>query len=194
MAESGIEFNSAETEPMNLAPLLEASLAVQLHVATVIPAALIGPYMFWARKGTPVHRLVGKIWLGLMAIAALSSFFIHSIDLVMGFSPIHLVSACVLVGCWLAYRSARQHRIAAHKRQVLGLYFGGIVGAGLFTLLPGRIMNAVVFSRPESWPDAGRILFFLAMMAGITLLLLMLSLLATQRRLLVKQAGFPERI
>lgn len=26
------------------------------------------------------------------------------------------------------------------------MYFGGIVIAGLFTFLPGRIMNAVVFS------------------------------------------------
>jgi uncharacterized membrane protein len=188
MAESGVEFNSAETEPMNLAPLLDASLAVRLHVAAVVPAALIGPYMFWAKKGTPVHRLAGKIWLGLMAVAALSSFFIHSINLFMGFSPIHLLSAYVLAGCWFAYRSARQHRIAAHRRQVLGLYFGGIVGAGLFTLLPGRIMNAVVFTYPAGWPDAERLLSFLALLAGMILVPLLLALFATSRRVPAKQA------
>lgn len=167
---------------MNLAPLLDAPLAIQIHVATVIPAALIGPYMFWARKGTPVHRLMGKIWLGLMVVAAASSFFIHEINLLMGFSPIHLISAYVLVGAWLAYRSARQHRIGAHKRQVLGLYLGGIVGAGAFTLLPGRIMNKVVFTYPQSWPDAGKLLFFIAVMAGITLMLLLAARISTPKR------------
>ena len=179
---------------MNLAPLLDAPVAIQIHVAAVIPAALIGPYMFWARKGTPVHRLVGKVWLGLMIIVALSSFFIHEINLFMGFSPIHLISAYVLVGAWLAYRSARQHRIVAHKRQVLGLYLGGIVGAGVFTLLPGRIMNKVVFTYPQNWPDAGKMLFFVAIMAGITLVLLAASQRATPRQPQSKQAGTPERI
>lgn len=167
---------------MNLAPLLDAPLAIQIHVATVLPAALIGPYMFWARKGTPVHRLIGKVWLGLMLVAAISSFFIHQINMLAGFSPIHLLSAYVVVGCYLAYKSARERRITAHKRQVIGLYLGGIVGAGTFTLLPGRIMNKVVFSYPESWPDGGRLLAFVAIMAGITLVLLMGARMSAPRR------------
>ncbi|MDB5525337.1 MAG: hypothetical protein JWM58_3100 [Rhizobium sp.] len=167
---------------MNLSPLLDAPLAIQIHVATVLPAAAIGPYMFLARKATPLHRLMGKVWLGLMVIAAASSFFIHEINLLMGFSPIHLISAYVLVGVWLAYRSARQHMILAHKRQVLGLYFGGIVGAGAFTLLPGRIMNEVIFTYPENWPDAGRLAFFVACSAGATLLLVLVARFSTPKR------------
>lgn len=167
---------------MNLAPLLDAPLAIQVHVATVVPAALIGPYMFWARKGTPTHRLVGRVWLGLMVLAALSSFFIHQINLFMGFSPIHLVSIFVLVTAWLAYRSARQRRIKDHKRQVLGLYFGGVVGAGLFTLLPGRIMNKVAFTYADLGPELSRLLMLLGAMAGITILLFILSRLAARRR------------
>jgi len=41
---------------------------------------------------TPLHRLLGKIWMVLMVITSLSSFFIHQIDLFYGFSPIHLLS------------------------------------------------------------------------------------------------------
>ena len=167
---------------MNLAPLLDAPLAIQVHVASVVPAALIGPYMFWARKGMPVHRLVGRVWLGLMVLAALSSFFIHQINLFMGFSPVHLLSIFVLVTAWLAYRSARQHRIKDHKRQVLGLYFGGVVGAGLFTLLPGRIMNKVVFTYGDHGLDLSGLLILFGAMAGITILLLVLSRLAARRR------------
>lgn len=167
---------------MNLAPILDAPFAIQLHVAAVLPAALIGPYMFWAKKGTPTHRLVGKIWLGLMVVAALSSFFIHEINLFMGFSPIHLISIYVIFGAWLAIRNARTHRITAHKRQVLGLYLGGIVGAGAFTLLPGRIMNKVVFTYPDSWSDTGRIAVFITVMATVVAILYIAARVSTPKR------------
>ena len=136
---------------MNLQPLLDAPLAVQIHVAAVLPAAVLGAYILVNRKGTPAHRLLGKIWMVLMVITSLSSFFIHEIDLFHGFSPIHLLSISVLVGAWRAVTAARAKNIRAHKAAVIGMYFGGIVIAGLFTLIPGRIMNAVVFSGGPSW-------------------------------------------
>jgi uncharacterized membrane protein len=182
MAEGRRKFNPLTDIVMNIAPLLEAPLAIQIHVATVLPAAIIGPLLFVARKGTPRHRLMGKVWLGLMALSALSSFFIHSINLFAGFSPIHLLSGYVLVGCWLAYRSARTGRIRQHKMQVIGLYLGGIIGAGGFTLLPGRIMHAVVFTWPTGAPDGTGLMIFLALMAGAVLVLFALSRIFAPKR------------
>lgn len=167
---------------MNLAPLLDAPLAIQVHVATVIPAALIGPYMFWARKGTPAHRLIGKVWLGLMVVAALSSFFIHTLSLFVGFSPIHLLSVYVLYGSWKAIAAARAHRIREHKLNVIGMYMGGILVAGGFTLLPGRLLHEVFFNWPSLWPDSARLATFLAIMAGFVLLLTVLSALSARPR------------
>jgi len=163
---------------VNLSPLLDAPLAIQIHVAAVIPAALLGPYMFWARKGTPVHRLLGKVWLGLMVIAALSSFFIHSINLFLGFSPIHLLSVYVLYGSWQAIRAARLHRIREHRLNVIGMYVGGIVIAGGFTLLPGRLMHEVMFTWPAAWPDLGKLGAFVGMMVAFVLLLAAISRMA----------------
>ncbi|TIX88565.1 DUF2306 domain-containing protein [Rhizobium sp. P44RR-XXIV] len=137
---------------MTLEPLFDAPFAIQIHVAAVVPAALLGAYLLLRPKGTPRHRLLGKIWLCLMVITAFSSFFIHQINLFYGFSPIHLLSIFVLFGCWRAIVNARRHNIAAHKRIVRGLYFGGIVGAGIFTFLPGRIMNRVAFGGDEIAP------------------------------------------
>ena len=136
---------------MSLQPLLDASPAVQIHVAAVLPAAVLGAYILLNSKGTPLHRLLGKIWMVLMAITSLSSFFIHEINLFHGFSPIHLLSAFVLAGIWRSISAARAHNIRAHKASAIGMYFGGIVVAGLFTLVPGRIMNAVVFAGGPSW-------------------------------------------
>lgn len=151
---------------MTFEPLLHAAIAIQIHVAAVVPAALLGAYLLLRPKGTPRHRLLGKIWLGLMVITALSSFFIHQINMFYGFSPIHLLSIFVLSGCWGAIVNARNHNIDAHKRIVRSLYFGGIVGAGIFTFLPGRIMNKVAFGGDEIAP--------LVVVAGIAVILLWL--------------------
>ncbi len=149
---------------MTFEPLLHAPIPIQIHVAAVIPAAVLGACLLVNPKGTPRHRLLGKVWLVLMAITALSSFFIHQIKMFYGFSPIHLLSIFVLSGCWGAVANARRHNIEAHKRIVRSLYFGGIVGAGVFTFLPGRIMNEVAFDGDEIAP--------LLVAAGIAIALL----------------------
>jgi uncharacterized membrane protein len=130
---------------MNLAPIFDAPLAVQIHVYTVVPAAIIGAFILLNRKGTFLHKLLGRIWIALMVSTSLSTFFIHSINLFYGFSPIHLLSAYVIFGAFMAIREVRRGNIAAHQKQVTGMYLGGIVLAGLFTFIPGRIMNEVVF-------------------------------------------------
>lgn len=152
---------------MTLEPLLHAPFAIQIHVAAVVPAALLGAYLLLKPKGTPRHRLLGKIWLSLMVVTALSSFFIHQINMFYGFSPTHLLSIFVLFGCWGAIANARNHNIKAHKRTVRSLYFGGIVGAGAFTFLPGRIMNTVAFGGDEIAP--------LVVVAGIAIVFLWLA-------------------
>ncbi|GAB5463028.1 DUF2306 domain-containing protein [Hoeflea alexandrii] len=131
---------------MTLEPLLNASPAIQFHVATVVPAALIGGIMLLMRKGTSLHRMAGRLWIALMVLTALSSFFIHEIKLVGGFSPIHILSVVVLVSAAEVIRSARRRDFVRHQRVVKSLYFGAIGIAGLFTLLPGRIMHEVVFA------------------------------------------------
>ncbi|KQU85909.1 MULTISPECIES: DUF2306 domain-containing protein [Ensifer] len=139
---------------MTFSPLLHASFAVQLHVATVIPAAILGAFLLARPKGTRLHRLLGKIWLALMVVTAFSTFFIHEIKLVGGFSPIHLLSIYVLFGSWQTIAAARRHDIPAHRGHVAGMYLGGIVVAGLFTLLPGRLLHASLFSELSIWQSA----------------------------------------
>lgn len=130
---------------MMLAPLLEAPLAVQIHVVAVLPAAVLGAFLLiWKERGTPLHRLFGKIWLFLMLVTAGSSLFIHSLDVIWGFSPIHLLSVMVIFSSWRVYRTARAGNIRAHTTTVRQLYFWGIVVAGGFTFVPHRLMHAVV--------------------------------------------------
>ena len=134
---------------MTLAPLLAAPLAVKLHVATVLPAFLLGTWLiFFSRKGSPLHRAVGYLYLGLMTATSIAALFIH---LVMpggpfwGFSPIHLFVPLTLMGIVGALYYARRGDIARHKRAMIGTYVGAILIASAFTLVPGRIMHAVLF-------------------------------------------------
>jgi uncharacterized membrane protein len=130
---------------MNLAPLLDAAPAIPLHAFAAMSAFVLGLVQFAAPKGTLPHRTLGWIWVLLMASVAVSSFWIHQIRLLGPWSPIHLLSIFTLTMLPLAVWCAHQHRVADHRRIMIALFSGALVVAGLFTLLPGRIMHAVVF-------------------------------------------------
>ena len=130
---------------MSLAPLLDAAPQIPLHAFAAMAAFVLGLIQFAAPKGTLPYRTIGWIWVALMALVAGSSFWIHQIRLLGPFSPIHLLSIFTLAmlpfGVWFAHR----HRVADHRRVMVLMFSGALVIAGLFTLLPGRIMHTVVF-------------------------------------------------
>ena len=130
---------------MNLTPLLDASLAIQLHAYAALAAFALGVVQLARVKGTSSHRALGYTWVGLMLIVAVSSFWIHDLRIWGPWSPIHLLSIMVLAMLPLAIYFARVHRVRGHKLTMLGLFSGALIIAGIFTLLPGRIMYRMVF-------------------------------------------------
>jgi len=130
---------------MTLAPLLAASPPIQAHAFAAIAAFVLGAMQLAAPKGTIPHRLCGWLWAALMLTVAISSFFIHEIRLWGAWSPIHLLSVLVVFMLPLAIAHARRRDVRRHQRVMVGLFAGALIIAGIFTLLPGRIMHAVVF-------------------------------------------------
>ena len=130
---------------MSLAPRLNAAPAIPLHAFSAMAAFALGIVQFAAPKGTLPHRTLGWVWVLLMASVAASSFWIHQIRLLGPWSPIHLLSIFTLVMLPLGIWRAHTHRVADHRRIMILLFTGALVVAGLFTLLPGRIMHSVVF-------------------------------------------------
>jgi uncharacterized membrane protein len=130
---------------MSLAPLLDAAPQIPLHALAAMAAFVLGVIQLISPKGTLPHRAIGWIWVALMAMVAISSFWIHQIRLIGPFSPIHLLSIFTLLmlplGVWWAHR----HDVNRHRNVMVLTFTGALVIAGLFTLLPGRIMHAVVF-------------------------------------------------
>jgi uncharacterized membrane protein len=123
--------------------LLSAPLLVQLHILAALAALLLGSWQLLRPKGGAGHRLRGRLWVALMAGLALSSLGITGAD--GRYSWIHGISGAVLVMLPLALLHARKGRIAAHKRTMLGLFWGALIVTGAFTLMPGRLLHQVFF-------------------------------------------------
>lgn len=130
---------------MTLEPLLTAAPAIQIHTFAALIALALGMVQFTSRRGSRLHRMSGWTWVLLMAVTAVSSFFIHRIQLVGIWSPIHLLSVFTLVMLWLAIRAAKRGDIPRHRSMMISLFGFALVGAGLFTLLPGRLMHVALF-------------------------------------------------
>lgn len=128
---------------MDLTPLSSAPQPIPSHAFAAMGAMVLGAMQLTLPKGTPRHRGVGYLWVGLMAFVALSSFAIYELRLIGPFSPIHALS--VLVTLVVAVRAARRGNIARHKRVMILLYVLALMLTGAFTLLPGRIMYHVIF-------------------------------------------------
>jgi len=125
------------------------SPAVIVHLFLALGALVLGPLALSARKGSRLHRASGYMWVTLMLGAALSSLFIRDFRLpnVMGYTPIHILTAATLVGIVAALVFVARGNIVAHKRTMWRVYLGGCVGAGVFALLPNRFLGQLVWGQ-----------------------------------------------
>lgn len=132
---------------MSLAPLLDAAPAIPLHAFAAMAAVVLGIVQLAAPKGTLPHRTLGWVWVALMAVVAISSFWIHQVRLFGPWSPIHLLSVFAAFMLVLGVFYARRHNVRGHSITMISVFAGALIVAGLFTFVPGRIMHAVVFSQ-----------------------------------------------
>lgn len=122
---------------------------IYVHLGTIAPAFFLGTYLMAARKGDSRHRLLGKIYMTLMLFTAGVSLFIEaSVGPQFGghFGLIHLLSLLTIATVPYAYIAAKNHDVLAHKYSMTFLYIGGLLIAGGFTLVPGRLMHGWLFS------------------------------------------------
>jgi len=119
-----------------------------LHLGSLVPAFVIGSYLLLNRKGTPVHKFLGKFYMGLMLFTAFITLFMEALvgpKFLNHFGFLHLLSLFVLYTVPTAYRAIRVGNIKLHKRKMVGLYVGALLVAGAFTLSPGRLIHTWLF-------------------------------------------------
>lgn len=121
------------------------SLPVIVHLSAALLALGIGALNLSRPKGTRAHRVVGWIWVGLMASAAISSFWIFGLRNGAGPSFVHALSLWTLVALVCAIVAIRRGRVRTHKAFMIGCFLG-LLGAGLGALAPGRLLAQWLFA------------------------------------------------
>jgi uncharacterized membrane protein len=127
------------------------NMIIFFHAISASVAVALGIFIFLNKKGTSKHILSGRIWVFLLAIVSISAIYIQQINPGQ-YSPIHLLIPFTLVSLIYSIWNIRQFKktkqtkyIRNHKYSMIGVYIGALVIAGLFTLMPGRIIHGLLF-------------------------------------------------
>lgn len=132
---------------------MEPTPAIAIHLAAALAATAIGPVAIWARKGSTqhprLHRAAGYAWATLMVATAVSAAFISArVGPRWGsFGLIHLLIPVTLGGLVLAFVFLARRNITGHRRTMLHIYISSCLVAGAFTLLPGRLLGDLLWTR-----------------------------------------------
>lgn len=118
----------------------QVPVTVWAHLGTAMLALALTPAILLCRRGTTLHRILGWLWAGAMMTTAAASLFVRVLRHGQ-LSPIHLLSVLVLLNVPLLVSNARRGNVAEHRRMVRRIVLGGLVIAGAFTLIPGRILG-----------------------------------------------------
>jgi uncharacterized membrane protein len=140
---------------MTLDPLLSAPFTIQIHAISALLALPLGAVVLWGRKGTTGHRHLGRLWVALMAVAAMSALFIHESGphLFGLFGPVHVFALLTLNGlAYAMWKIIVRRDVAAHARVLRMVYTQAVLVSAALTLLPSRRMNEVVFGGDGDGP------------------------------------------
>lgn len=127
--------------------LLHRYPLVFFHLVTALAALVLGGVLLARPKGTRSHRALGWAWVLLMGSTALATAFIRDYRLpnLAGFTPIHVFTVLTAVSLPRGIWYIRHGNVDGHRKTMRGLYLGGCVLAGVFTLAPGRFLARLLW-------------------------------------------------
>ncbi|MDA0241432.1 MAG: DUF2306 domain-containing protein, partial [Proteobacteria bacterium] len=106
-------------------------MVLYVHLFPALAALLIGITVLFMTKGTKLHMFLGGTWVILMAIVAISSFWVRDLS-IEGPSWIHILSAFTLFSLIMGVWAIRRGRVRMHRGFMIGTFIG-LVGAGAGT-------------------------------------------------------------
>ncbi len=129
---------------MRLDILIAGGPAIIIHTICAFTALGLGIAMFLRKKGTPSHKIIGKIFVAFMAITAITALFITGLN-GKYWSPIHLFIPLTFYAIWELFHYVRKGDIKKHEKAVKGLFFGALLIPGIIAMMPGRRLWHVIF-------------------------------------------------
>jgi uncharacterized membrane protein len=119
------------------------------HLATVMPAFMLGTLLMLSHKGTTRHKQLGKLYMVLMFGTAMITLGMPAQvgPVLLGhFGLIHLLSLQVATGVPLAWRAAHRGDLQTHRRNMIGIYVGGSLLAGSLRSVTRSLITSVAIS------------------------------------------------
>jgi uncharacterized membrane protein len=130
---------------------MNETLILSLHAFPGLLALILGSIVLLSKKGTKTHKRRGYIWLGLMLLLSLTAVFIQEIN-PGSYSLIHLLIPWTIFSIIFGIYAIKKFKVTKnkvwrnlHQWTMIGLFFGALVIAGAFTLMPGRMLNEIMF-------------------------------------------------
>lgn len=141
---------------------MQLTPVIAIHLTAALAAVVVGPFAIAARRGPrqhpALHRALGRAWVALMLVTAISALFIRDYGLpnIAGYTPIHLVVPVTLVSLVGAFWCLARGNVRGHSRIMRTLYFSACVVTGLLTLLPQRFLGRLVWGPDTTVPGLVR--------------------------------------
>ena len=123
---------------------LDLPTQVKVHLAGALSALVIGTVIWLLPKGRGPHKALGWAWVVAMAATAISSLFITGLNGNF-YSFIHFLSGWTLIALPMAIFAIRNRNITMHRRNMTGIFVGGLIVAGALSFIPGRFMFEFFF-------------------------------------------------
>lgn len=118
------------------------------HVAAALTSVLLGGFQVWRKpKGDTRHKVVGRVWVAVIAWTAVTSFWIRDIN-GGSFSWLHVLSVVTLVTVTLGIVNARLGRMPAHRGNMVGSWLGAVAAMTAAVAVPDRMIPTYAVAQP----------------------------------------------
>ena len=121
---------------------MDIALPIQIHLLVVIPAIFLGLLNIILKKGTKFHKVNGLLWVVLMLVASISSFFIMPSGCL---TWLHLFAVIVIFSVITGVIAILKGNKRQHVRCMIGAYIGTVISAFFAAFIEGRLLNSIVF-------------------------------------------------
>lgn len=128
---------------------------IATHAFAALTSLLLGAWqLFFSRKGSPLHRFVGRTWVVLMLYVSVTSFWIR--ELRSGqFSLLHVLSVVTIITVSLGFVSALRGDIPNHVGNMIGTWIGLSTAFVFAVAVPDRAIPQFVITEPIQAASAG---------------------------------------
>lgn len=123
------------------------TILIMVHATCASLALVVGAVLLLRRKGDGRHVMTGRVWVGAMYVAVLSSFGITRLH-PGHFSWIHLLSIWTFISLTMGLVAIRRGRVLEHRGWMVGSY-AGLLGAFVGVVaVPVRLVPRTAVHHP----------------------------------------------